>query len=68
MLYARAARHPEVIRSFAVMLEKDIAIHERQVFTVLDAFGDVGGLFEGIGYVFAIFYGFLRLLGYDQVT
>ena len=48
-------------------MDPDVVDHTRDVYNLLDYLGDIGGLFDGLQYLFRAFIGFFSLLGYKPL-
>ena len=56
-----------MIRAVNIWMSKDVGYYEREVYGYLDLVGDIGGLFDGLSYLFIFFFSLLGLLGYDPL-
>ena len=50
----------------AYEMDRNLYIYEREVYTSLDWFGDMGGLYEGLHLLFGIFVAVLNYNHYDN--
>ena len=46
--------NPETFSVFHVILNQDVEIHRRSIYTFLDLLGDVGGLFDALKAILSI--------------